>query len=338
MRSLPLLSFLMLVLSIGCNQPAADTSELEGIRECECDSLSGNDLRASHPESANDTAYLPIQGALMATRFKTLEDLKTVVKIDYIDENGQVQSDSSNGSLVRLTHCSNGREVRSILETGVSEGDFKKAQSGGIGEKLDLGLISSYAVVNRRDLQRVYILARRRPNLYGEGDVAFFDLAESSVKNINTEDLAYRHAIDSSEKGYINTFNHMTAQAFITTFFSEEMADFVADVHERHHMPELISGKFTEKQLSDPEKNPVDNYVDIINNEWGQELGKNLKEKYQIDKDTQWTPELLTNYLNDIQSYYSWALQIGFKPFRTDDEVITRFAGKINQVLIDIPD
>jgi hypothetical protein len=119
----------------------------------------------------------------------------------------------------------------------------------------------------------------------------------------------------------------------MTSIFSEDLADFVADVHERHNLPELISGIFTPHQLNDLKDGPVDNYLDLINNEWGQELGKTLRAKYNLCRNTQWTPELLANYLNDIQSYYSWTFWIGFKPFRPDDEMVVRFAGKINKVL-----
>jgi hypothetical protein len=177
-------------------------------------------------------------------------------------------------------------------------------------------------------------LGRRRPWQFGKGDVAFYDLAEAMVQHIAAVDTIDMPARDLSEKGYLNTFNHITAQAFMTSIFSEELADFVADVHERFNMPELIAGHFTEKQLSDMETGPVDNYIDIINNEWGQELGKVLRKKYGLTKQTVWTPALLTAYLNDIQSYHSWAFQIGFTPFRSSDEKVIQFANKINTVLM----
>ena len=158
-------------------------------------------------------------------------------------------------------------------------------------------------------------------------------MAKQSVGNISTPDRAYLNERDSSEKGYINSFNHITGQAIVTTCFSEEMADFIADVHELHNMSELTSGNFSIDQLNDVNNNPVDNYVDMINNEWGQELGKKLKVRYSITNKTEWTPELLANYLNDIQSYYSWAFRIGFRPFTIDDDVIKKFSNKINQVL-----
>ena len=111
------------------------------------------------------------------------------------------------------------------------------------------------------------------------------------------------------------------------------MADYIADVHELHNMPELTTGKFTDEQLKDVDNNPVDNYVDMINNEWGQELGKQLKKKHGITRETLWTKELMVSYLNDIQSYYSWAFGIGISPFRINDDVVIKFADKINQVM-----
>jgi len=95
----------------------------------------------------------------------------------------------------------------------------------------------------------------------------------------------------------------------------------------------LITGKFTEKQLSDPKNGAVDNYVDMVNNEWGQELGKLLKQKYQLSDTTHWTPKLLTNFLNDQQQYYSWIFEIGFEPFRPSDIMVIRYAAKINKAM-----
>ena len=309
----PHLLLLILVLAlIGCRKGRHDVV-LEPGKTCECP-LGSNGL-------GEEVAGKEVRGALMATRFQSLEQFEQVVQVKY------------GASHVRLAHCSRGRKVTSVLEKGISEKDLKKAKDGGLWVRLGMVFRSAYAIVNRKDLQRVSTLARRRAVLFGEGDVAFYDLAEHSVWHIDPEDNAFAHAPDSSEKGYINTFNHMTAQAFITSIFSEDLADFVADVHERKNMPELISGEFTEEQMADPDNNPVDNYVDIINNEWGQEIGVELAEKYGIDRETHWTPELLANYLNDIQTYYSWAYGIGFSPFRPSDEVVVKFSRKLNMVM-----
>jgi len=283
--------------------------------------------------SATEPAYTAVNGALLGTRFKSLEELKSVVRIEYFNNYTRSDSASDRNNLVRLSHCSNGMEVISILKSGVSQGDIYKARFGTIWDRIGLVFRSPYSVTNRKDVERIYTLARWRPEWFGEGDVAFYDLAEISVGNINTEDLAFRNPKDSTEKGYLNSFNHITAQAFITSCFSEEMADFIADVHERYHHPDLITGIFTEEKINDLEEGPVDNYADVINNEWGQELGKQLKEKYRITRETFWTPELMANYLNDLQSYYSWAFQIGFMPYKPGDEAVIRFSNKINIVM-----
>ena len=183
------------------------------------------------------------------------------------------------------------------------------------------------------DLMRVYLLARRRGDIFGEGDMAFYDISQKIMANINDKDLSNMSPDDLGEKGYFNTFNHITAQSFMTSIFSEQLADFIADVHELKRLPELVTGKFTEEQILDLNEGPVDNYVDLINNEWGQELGKVLREKYGISDQTLCTPELLANYLNDIQSYYSWVFKFSFKPFRPSDVVVVKFSRKLNSVM-----
>jgi hypothetical protein len=236
-------------------------------------------------------------------------------------------------SEVRMAHANSGQQVSSILKSGIAESDFSRAKNGSFLDKFWLGLNSPYAAISRNDLLSVFILARRRQNMFGWGDVAFYDLSEQIYCHISADESAAMSSEDLSEKGYFNTFNHIMGQAFMASIFSERLADFIADVHERQTLPELITGVFSEAQLKDIDDGPVDNYVDLINNEWGQELGKLLKKKYDISRETYWTPALLANYLNDIQNYFSWAFQISFLPFSTSDEVIIRFSSKMNSVL-----
>ncbi|MDO8367555.1 MAG: hypothetical protein Q7T20_12210 [Saprospiraceae bacterium] len=295
---------------MGCN-PSGD----HPFGDCAANSWVSDDTTSA---TTNNTG----RGALLGTRFASLEDLKSVIQIEY------------GSNVVFVRHCSNGRAVATVLETGTSQGDMMNARYGGTHwDRLSFLFSCPYAVANRKDLEKAFNLSRRSPEWFGEGDPAFYDIAESMVKKINTPEMAFKNVRDSTEKGYLNSFNHITAQAFITACFSEELADFIADSHERYRHPELISGKFTEAQISDLDEGPVDNYVDLINNEWGQELGKQLKEKYGIDRETNWTPELLTNFLNDLQRYYSWAFQMGISPYRTDDDVVLRFSNKLNAVM-----
>ncbi|MCB0842416.1 MAG: hypothetical protein KDE26_04020 [Bacteroidetes bacterium] len=291
---------------------------------------SNSDPSLGLTSSKKNIPGIPHKGALLSTRFHSFEEFKKVVNVEYFDTTSQ---EDDHSTYVRLTHAINEKTVTSILGYGVDEADFLKAKDGGFWDKAAVGIRSPFAVANKDNLIKVEILARRRYVMFGEGDIAFYDLAESLVKNMSKEDVAQMSEKDLSEKGYLNTFNHITAQAFMTSLFSEELADFIADVHERNTLPALRTGKFTPEQLSDIENGAVDNYVDMVNNEWGQELGKELRKKYKITEETTWTPELLADYLNDMQRYYSWALEIGFKPFRPEDDVLVRFAGKLNAVM-----
>lgn len=274
---------------------------------------------------------IPGNGALLLTCFNSFPQFKSAVELEYI----KVHPVFSNITepQVRLTYECGDRKVTSVLKDGVCETDFTRARDGYFWDKISIALRSPYALMHRRQLKSIESLGRKRPWVFGKGDVAFYHLAEAMVHHISEQDRVDMTIANLSEKGYLNTFNHITAQAFMTSIFSEKIADFVADVHERAKMPELITGVFTENQIKDLENGPVDNYLDMINNEWGQELGKILRIKYSIGPGTHWTPTLLADYLNDIQSYHSWAFQIGFRPFKPTDEIVIRFAGKLNKVL-----
>jgi len=272
------------------------------------------------------------RGALMASRFKTLEELRDIIRLEFYPGKMVGAEKEIPDTLVRVCHCSSGIEIAGILAPGASEGDFARAKNGSLEDKIEVGVNAYEAIVNRRLLEQVLILSRWRPRYLGEGDPAFYDIADAMKNHILWPDISYKNARDSSEKGFVNTFNHMIAQAVMTSVYSEELADFIADVHERENMPELIRGNFTAAQMVDPNQNPVDNYIDIVNNEWGQELGKDLARKHGITYQTHWTPVLLADYLNDMQAYFGWALQVGMEPFRPEDVLIIRFAHKLNWV------
>jgi hypothetical protein len=271
--------------------------------------------------------------ALLSTRFKNLDHLKTIVSIRYDKDYLKLDSNECRNSSVNLYYVCNGEKVIRKMTSGVSQDNILRLRKADYLTRIRFVLANPNTIRQRRELENTYMLSRRRPAIFGPGDVSFYDLAEASFHRINTPDLAYHNARDSSEKGYINTFNHVTAQAIITSFFSEELADLIADLHERNNMPEITSGKFTQIQLNNLTNNPEDNYVDIINNEIGQKIGLKLKEKYRLNEKTVCTPVLLTAFLNDIQGYYMWALEIGLDNFRTTDEVVEKFSNKINTLL-----
>lgn len=281
--------------------------------------------RPEMKEANNDvpSAY-PERGALLTTRFTSLEQLRQQVDISYVKEGKPC---------VLLRHKVNDQVVTSQLCKAISERDLIRAQKGSLADKLEAGVKSPYTVMSRKEMLSGYYLARRKYEIFGEGDVAFFDLAQHMVKHIRKPYRDTMPKADLGEKGYLNTFNHVTAQAFYTAIFSERLADFIADLHERDRLPELITGEFSEEQLHDINEGPVDNYIDLINNEWGQELGKYLKKKYGISSSTRWSEELLTDFLNELQSYFAWTFDISFKPFSTGEDIVQRYAARIEVIM-----
>lgn len=263
------------------------------------------------------------KGILLTTRFHSLEHLREQIEIEYLPSNSSVRLSQGEGAL----------RLQSILHSGLKESDLMNARKGGLLQRIVLGLSSPKFIFHRKDMLRVWNLSRRRALVFGGGDVAFFDLAQGMVQNIYEVDRQGLKLADLSEKGFINTFNHVNSQAFMTMLFSENLADFVADTHERSAMPELITGDFTREQVQDVENGVVDNYVDLINNEWGQELGKKLSAQFLITRNLSWSPQLLADVLNELQSYYSWVFGIGFKPFRSSDPMVVAFSTKLNKVL-----
>lgn len=330
-------SFMILLACVSCT---AVDKEKTGESKLSVNHQEGLIFDSSSVEVTDSAAlkagFTPMKGALLSTRFSTFEEFLEVVDIQYYKPVPRPDFIMPRKPAARLVHRSNGQEVSSFLADDISEKDFMNARDSGFIYKVWLGLNSPYTIANKDEIIGVYTLGRRRYYIFGEGDVAFFDLAETMFCNISGEDMEKLRDEDLSEKGYINTFNHITGQAFMTTLFSERLADFIADIHERYTLPELITGEFSEAQREDIKNGAVDNYVDIINNEWGQELGKKLTEKYNITWETHWTPTLLTDYLNDVQDYFSWAFQIEFKPFKASDDLVIRFADKINRIRTDM--
>ena len=322
--TLRFLLLLMTMMLIGCERPPQNSKP-----------TSGTQAKSSKALSVTFDNDHYGQGGLLLTDFKSLDEFNEVVMVEYAQDLYGPSWAKNHKPEVRLTYTKGGRVIVSSLKSGISQEDFVKVRNGSFWKKIWLGLKCPFALTHRADLMSIEHLGRRRPPLFGKGDAAFYDLAESMVAHIYDQDLIDMSCEDLSEKGYLNTFNHITAQAFMTSIFSEKVADFVADVHELYNMPALITGEFTTAQLSDFENGPVDNYVDMINNEFGQEIGKNLRNKYKLSRKTVWSPALLANYLNDILSYNSWSFQIGFRPFLPGDEMIIHFANKMNMVIAD---
>ncbi|MEO6758072.1 MAG: hypothetical protein ABIO24_01365, partial [Saprospiraceae bacterium] len=120
MPVLRLLMLLFLVLT-GCH-PAGDTGQQNNT----CNTSA----------NASTEKYHSGRGALLATRFASLEELKSVIQVEYHPGTNATDSVSPVDCYVTLRHCSSGREVSGILASGISEGDILKAKrEGAFGER-----------------------------------------------------------------------------------------------------------------------------------------------------------------------------------------------------------
>ncbi len=328
--------FFIIVTAIPGCQNDKDLSSINNKNQTHISAFSGTlpDAQEGHIKREYiPTSQITEKGPLLLTDFESFDDLKSILTIEYVNAGKNGFMSFFQKPKVVLTHRSRSGLVKSELSSGVREIEFINAARGSIWERIKLSVRCPFGVINRHDIRRIVLLGRRKYHYFGEGDVAFYDLAEQTVRNITPGDRALMTPRELGEKGYLNTFNHITAQALMTSVFSEQLADFIADTHERYYTPELITGQFTDEQIDDIENGAVDNYIDIINNEWGQEIGKHLKKKYNLCRHTIWTPGLLCDVLNDLQAYYSWVFEIGFRPFCPSDKVIQRYCRKLNIVM-----
>lgn len=124
-------------------QPAITlaVSTLFALLLTDCGSVAENSGTIDCICTVSDTTASPMlqtmRGALLGTRFESLDALKSVVQIEYEAKVGSSDSVPVN-YLVRLRHCSGGKAVVSVLETGTTQGDILKAKQGTLG-KLDEG-------------------------------------------------------------------------------------------------------------------------------------------------------------------------------------------------------
>jgi len=274
----------------------------------------------------------PNAAPLLASSFNGTKAFTDKVLIEYISQNSETKGIHRYGA-ISLFYVSNGDSILTHLKRGVSQNDIIKIRDGSMIDKLSFSLHKPKVVSSRVDLNKIYKLARRRPTLFGEGDVAFYDLAEMMLNNMILEQNRNLNSKDFSELGFINTYNHIVAQALITIIYSDAIADSIACYHERIRSDELIN-PLDVMELSDVH---IDNYVDMINNEIGQRLGIAISDFLFTQKYEEWNPKILAKVLNLIQSYFSRHFQISFKPFHPEDPQLIKFAHKINIVNAGVP-
>jgi RHS repeat-associated protein len=242
---------------------------------------------------------------LVASNYKTLTDLKSAIKMVHYKHN-QKQT-------VMMTNSFLGMHVIDVLVSGeTSQEDLKKARDGGFWAKTGAVAKDPSAAFYKNDLEKIEKMSYRKKN---DQKLAFQDIALLlASKTINPPG------------GIDNTYLHVAGQAFITALFGEGAANYSGHLHEAAH-ESLFTG--VSKDIKD-EQSMIDNYADLINNQWGQAFGKQIMGELDVSGD--WTNENTADFLNKLQDKLSETMGTKFSgKHSAEDEVVKGFTKLINE-------
>lgn len=149
MRLIKLSTLCLIVVCFKCKQSYSPVSETAYDNPAQKEALANK----SYDERAG-------KGALLLTRFKSLEDFKGVINIHYAPEAVDSNKDEPGKRAVTLEYKSGGTVIRSILKDGISQTDFLKVRNGSMGSKILLGLKCPYALRHKQELTSIEHLSR----------------------------------------------------------------------------------------------------------------------------------------------------------------------------------
>jgi RHS repeat-associated protein len=252
--------------------------------------------------------------ALVAKDYGTLESLKKSINIVY---RGEDVEDAS----VSVTHTYLERSASNTLNNGIGDEELKRAANGDFDLQFETAKKYPMLILYKGSLQKKQSLSYRNKNNSG---TALYYVASAMVNNIKGS-LKENH---QGDRGLVNTFNHLGGQAIITMLYSRYSADFAGDIHERDQ-PSLRTGKIKKSEVSQA----IDNYVDLVNNSWGQKLGSKLAGNFRNNlHNGVWFDRDTSELLNEIQNYYSETFGYEFNEFTKDTPIVKQFTDLLNEL------
>lgn len=260
---------------------------------------------------ANRTTPKP----LLATDYSSLEDLKKDINIEY--------NEDKSVDLELVSHP----EINHKLTDGVGDKEIKdlknQASKASLLEKANIAFDHPQLAWYRNDLQAIETMSYRKKNI---AELGLYNIADAFRNDIESG----ASAKELGDKGLVNTFNHTFGQSVITMLFGENVADLAGDIHERDQ-PALRTGEF--KNSGDITQ-AIDNYVDIMNNQIGQDLGADFKKKFAASLHFGFTPEASAELLNEGRDFFakSFNLKFGKEKYTAEDDLAKRFCIVLNEV------
>ena len=259
---------------------------------------------------------------IIASEHPTLEKLKEEIDITY--GNGRVTVGHSKKKL---------KDRNTLRSSLIGEAELKKAHEA--SEKWNhvrkalFGLSHPRLAINQTALERSEKLSFVKKNNSGS---ALGRISNAMFDNIQNKPSVKPYEGPGGEKltshdATKNMMLHVFGQSTFTVLYGEGAADLTGDLHERDQ-PSLITGEIGE----DEEAQAIDNYADMVNNEYGQEVGLHLRRRLGINDRTVWTPDITAKYLNSVQDYFSQSHEWSFKDFDASDARVHRFTNLLNEV------
>jgi RHS repeat-associated protein len=218
--------------------------------------------------------------------------------------------------------------TNTLSESNPGQAQLKKAAAGDWGDKLSFAASNPRAALYRNDLEKIEKLAFVKKNSSG---TALGHIADEMVGHLATKPSGPTVMIGKDKVTMVdatkNMVLHVFGQAVITTLLGRGAADYAGDLHERDQ-PSLISGKIAKTE----ERQAIDNYSDMVNNLYGQDIGERVSAKLGITSSTVWNAKLTAKYLNAVED--AIAKEMGWKmtPFSAGDAEVKKFTSLLNEV------
>ena len=253
----------------------------------------------------------------IANRYKDMADLKKDISVKYSPDEVAV-SDTKKLKLGTNT----------LSEDQLGQDEIKKAQSGSNIDKILVGIAHPGAAWYRKELEGINKMSYVKQNASG---TAIGHISDQMYSHLSTKPTGPTVMKGKDKVTYgdatKNMLLHVFGQSAITTVFGRGAADYAGDTHERDQ-GSLITGAFKPGEIRDA----IDNYSDMVNNLYGQDIGERVAAKLGITSSTVWTPALTAKYVNAVQGEIAKEMKWKFTPFAATDPEIKKFSALLNEV------
>lgn len=251
---------------------------------------------------------------LVASDYASMAELrKDLIVVNYLDEETRI---------IAVSNMCNGiMRIGEATSDGMTESEFFEII------KIQVPYYGGFKIfksifTDREPLFKGFALRKVRKmqskTKINDRRLSFGEIARDFTENTLNRD----RDLYQSEK-LKNAYKHVLAQSLVTVLFGEDVAELSSKIHERHQLKEWNGLD---------EVDQIDTYVDLINNQWGQQFGQELKVELGITDDTVWTSELTAQYLNGMQQKLTESMGSEFgSEYSAEDQYVKDVTDWINE-------